>query len=405
MDQPKVSGLIARVQRRVGDAKTGPLVAIALGWLLVLGARFLVPAVLPQVKASFKFDNASAGFAVTLVWMGYALMQFPAGVLVDRLGERMLLAGSLGLAGGSLVAMGTAPTPPVFLAACGMLGLSSGLYGPARGTVLSKIFTEGSGLAFGITLAAGSLGSAVLPYLTSLLLAMHGWRTLMTGLLGPFIAATVLTWWQVPPFGRDSGQRDRSVRDTATDVVGAITDPTLVRVVMAMTLMLFIFQGLTAFLPTYLIEEKGLGQQTAVGLFALLFLSGALSQVTAGRATDLFGVRRILLVVATLGALTLLALPLVEGVLPLAILVLLLGSRLAASPVTNNFVVGTLPDQVTGVSWGLLRTLFFILGSTGSWFVGTLADAGYFDSAFVVLAVLSACAAILYVSLPEETGA
>lgn len=37
-----------------------------------------------------------------------------------------------------------------------------------------------------------------------------------------------------------------------------------------MTLVLFVFQGLTAFLPTYLIEEKELGQARAVGLFARL---------------------------------------------------------------------------------------------------------------------------------------
>lgn len=116
----------------------------------------MVPAVLLQVKASFEFDNASAGFVVTLTWMGCALMQFPSGILVDRVEERVLLAGSFGPAGGSLVAMGTAPSPIVFPVACGLLGLSTGLYGPSRGTALSKIFSEGTGLASGITLAAGT---------------------------------------------------------------------------------------------------------------------------------------------------------------------------------------------------------------------------------------------------------
>lgn len=384
---------------------TGPLVSIALGWLLILGARFLVPAVLPQVKASFQFDNASAGFAVTLIWMGYALMQFPAGILVDWVGERVLLAGSLGLAGGSLVAMGTAPSPLVFLVACGLLGLSTGLYGPARGTALSKIFAEGSGLAFGITLAAGSLGSAALPYLSSQLIADHSWRALLTGLLGPFLAVAILAWWQVPALRGTTDGPNLSIKDTAGSVGEALTDPTLVRIVAAMTLMLFIFQGLTAFMPTYLIEEKGFSQATAVGLFALLFISGAVFQISAGRAADLVGVRRVLLFVGTLGILPLVAFPFVEGVVLLAALIFVLGSRLAASPVTNDFVVGTLPDQVTGVSWGLLRTLLFILGSTGSWFIGTLADAGYFDIAFFVLGALSAGAAILYFSLPAETGA
>lgn len=87
----------------------------------------------------------------------------------------------------------------------------------------------------------------------------------------------------------------------------------LVRVIMAMTLMLFIFQGLTALLSTYLIEEQGFGPVTAVGLFVLLSVRGTVFQVTAGRASGLFGIRRVLLVVATLGLLTMVALPVVEG--------------------------------------------------------------------------------------------
>ena len=39
--------------------------------------------------------------------------------------------------------------------------------------------------------------------------------------------------------------------------------------------MLFTYQALTAFLPTYLIQTKGLSQGTAAGLFALLFVAGA----------------------------------------------------------------------------------------------------------------------------------
>jgi hypothetical protein len=40
----------------------------------------------------------------------------------------------------------------------------------------------------------------------------------------------------------------------------------------------------------------------------------------------------------------------VEGVVPLAALIFVLGSRLTVSPVSNNFVVSTLSDQMTGIS-------------------------------------------------------
>ena len=89
------------VGRLRGGGRGWALLAIAVGWLFVLGGRFLVPAVLPQVKATFGLGNADAGVAISVLWATYALMQSPAGLLTDRLGERRLLAGSLLLAAGA----------------------------------------------------------------------------------------------------------------------------------------------------------------------------------------------------------------------------------------------------------------------------------------------------------------
>ncbi|ESS09392.1 MAG: sugar phosphate permease [uncultured archaeon A07HN63] len=77
--------------------------------MFVLGGRFLVPAVLPQVKDAFTVGDIGAGVAVTVIWATYGLMQMPAGILVDRVGERRLLAGSVVLTATSVVVIGGAP--------------------------------------------------------------------------------------------------------------------------------------------------------------------------------------------------------------------------------------------------------------------------------------------------------
>lgn len=89
--------------------------------------------------------------------------------------------------------MRTALMPAVFLIGWAILGLGTGSYSPPQETAVSKVFTEESGLAFGIMLTAGGIGSAALPYLSSQLIAAHGWRTLVTGILGPFLAVALLT--------------------------------------------------------------------------------------------------------------------------------------------------------------------------------------------------------------------
>ena len=91
-----------------------------------------------------------------------------------------------------------------------------------------------------------------------------------------------------------------------------------------------------------------------------------------------------------------------RAVLVLVALVVLLGIRLAIAPVTNAYVVAVLPDDVQGTAWGLLRTGFFLIGATGSTFVGALADIDLFDEAFLALGAITAVAVALYAVLPPR---
>jgi MFS family permease len=397
---------LVRIERVLrGDGRGWTLALVAAGWLTVLGGRYLFPAILPQVKDFFGVGNATAGLAVTTVWAAYAVMQFPAGMLTDRFGERALLGTSLALSAGAVVAVSLTPTFWLFVGGCALFGLGTGLYGPARGTALSKTFGEHDGTAIGLTLAAGSIGSAALPFVASVLVGPLGWQTTVALLAIPFLVVAVGIQWGVPkrtPVGGPAGRR------SAQEILGALetaVSRSTVIAASANTLMLFTLQGLTAFLPTYFITAKGLTQASAAGLFALFFLSGALFQSIGGSAADRYGNRAVLLVTAGFGILPLLALPFVEGIIPIGILTVLLGSRLTTNPVNNAYIIAVIPDAVQGTAWGFFRSGFFLLAATGSTVVGLFFDAGFADESFVVLAVLTALAAVCYVFLPARTSA
>lgn len=388
-----------------GDGRGWILFSVALGWAFTLGLRFLVPALLPQVKGAFDVTNATAGLAITALWVGYAVMQFPAGVMVDRFGERTLLTASLCLSGVSLCLLGLSPVFAVFFAASAAFGLGSGIYGPSRGTVLSRTFTTNAGAAFGITLAVGSLGSALLPNVATAVVGRVGWRFVLAGLAVPFFVAAALTWRVVPERSTaetNPAAADRSPRRLVRDIVNTLSDRSIRLATVAVALLLFVYQGLTAFLPLYL-QTKGLDQQTAALLFGLMFITGAMSQVVAGSAADRVGMKPVLLVVTAVGVVTPAVLTVTSGTAALAVVVAVLGSRMAVNPVTNAYIVGALPDQIEGAAWGFIRTAFFLVGATGSTFVGFFADAGQFDLAFLALAGLSAVALGCYALLPGET--
>ena len=384
-----------------GDGRGWTLLAIASGWVFVLGGRFLVPAVLPQVKAAFAVSDAAAGVAITVIWAAYGLMQSPGGLLIDRLGERRLLAGSLLLTAVSVLVIGAAPAFLAFLVGCGAFGLATGLYGPARGTALSRTFSPHDGTAIGATLAAGSIGSAVLPLLAGALIGTYSWRLIVGGLGVPLVVVAGLVWWTVPETG---GSTD-GPRWQVSDLRAAFRNRGVVVGLVAATLMTFAFQGVSAFLVTYLVASKEVPQSTATAIFALLFVGGALSQVTSGGLADRFGDRPVLVVVSALSAPLLAAIPFVDGVVPIAFLSLLIGTRLGIVGVSNAYLIAILPERVTGTAWGTLRTASFLLAAGGSTLVGTMADAGLFDAAFLLLAALSALAAVCYTRLPSRASA
>jgi len=96
-------------------------------------------------------------------------------------------------------------------------------------------------------------------------------------------------------------------------------------------------------------------------------------------------------------------LPFVDGLAVLTVLSVLLGLRAGVGPLNNAYLVAVLPDEVEGVSYGLLRTVYLGIGATGSVAVGAFADADLFDEAFLVLGGLTAVVFGLYVLLPSRS--
>ena len=383
------------------DGRGWLLAAVGIGWLAALGMRFVVPALLPQIRADLGVSNTAAGVAITVIWITYGGMQFPAGAMIDRLGERRLLVGSAALGGGSLLVFASAPVFGVFLLACAAFGLGTGLYGPARATVLSRTFETRDAAAFGVVLAAGSIGAAALPLLAGVLSVRIGWR-LAIGVFTPlFLLAAVGLWRSVPPL-EGHPARGVSPREVVGKLRGAIGQRAVIVAASAQTLLLFSFQGLTAFLPTYLVVERGMSQELGAAMLALVFASGAVFQFGAGGLADRWGHHRVLFVVAAASVPPLVALPFVRGLPGIAAVAALFGVRAAVGSVSNSYVVRILPESVRGTAWGLVRSLFFVVGATGSAAVGAMADRALFDEAFFLLAGITAVGALLYLWLPPR---
>jgi MFS family permease len=390
-----------------GDGRGWVLLFVAGGWFFVLGTRFVFPALLPEIKAAFAISNTTAGAAITAIWIAYAAVQFPAGAFSDRVGERLVLVVGVLVATVAVAAVVLAPTFLLFLLAAVLFGLGTGLYGPPRVIVLSNTFSDWDrdSTAIALTFAAGSLGSAALPFVGGRLATALDWRAGFAAVLLPFALVSVGLWRFLPEHASTAEKAaGQSVRVVARRLAATVTNRAVLLAWAGMSLSLFVFQGVTSFLPTYLVSAKGLSTGTAATVFGAFFVVGAVAQPASGALGDRFGRRRVLVALAGVGAVPLVLLPFGSGLPVLAALAVFLGVGLGLGPLNNAYIADAFPDDVQGAGYGFVRTFHMAIGSTGAVVVGYFADASLFDEAFLLLAGLSLVSMLLYAGLPSTEG-
>ncbi len=378
------------------------LLGVAGGWFLSLGVRLVFPALLPYVRETFSLGLTTAGLLITVLWVAHALGQFPGGIIGDRLGEGNALVASTLVSGTMIAIVAASNTPFVLFLGTALFGFSTALFGPARFTILSTIYEERNGTAIGLTLAAGEAGNAILPVIAGVLAATASWR-LGFGVTVPlFFLMAVVIFRAVPRNVTEESAVDSLSLETVRYVARGIAERSILIVTGVHVCLFFVFQGFTGFYPTYLVEMKGLSPGLAAGLFGLFFASGVAGQPLAGAGGDRFGTRPALYVVIGVATLALAALPFVSGLSEVALLTVVASALLGVTPLTQTFLVNALPEDMKGSGLGLLRTGHIALGATGPLVVGVVADLGFFDGAFLGLAVVSGAGIVLTALVPDD---
>jgi FSR family fosmidomycin resistance protein-like MFS transporter len=172
-------------------------------WLIALvsAAHFISHYYIILLAPLFVFIRADYGVSYTQLGLAYvafnvvtALLQTPAGFLVDRIGAKPLLVAGVALGGAAIAVAALVDSFWVFVVMFGVAGLANTVYHPADYTLLSQgVSHERMGRAFSIHTFAGMLGGAAAPASLLLIHTFAGWRGAFLGAaaLG-FIIAAVL---------------------------------------------------------------------------------------------------------------------------------------------------------------------------------------------------------------------
>jgi ACS family D-galactonate transporter-like MFS transporter len=150
---------------------------LALGVLVNFFDRINLSVSRDALHDSFGLSLVAFGYLSSAFSWTYALMQMPAGVLLDRLGVRRIGRISAFLWSIASFAAAAAPSLTLFFGARFLLGVSESPTFPANAKALGYWFTrEERGLATAITDAAAKLSTAIGVPLIGLLLLYFGWR-------------------------------------------------------------------------------------------------------------------------------------------------------------------------------------------------------------------------------------
>jgi MFS family permease len=137
----------------------------------------LLPPILGQVREAFDVSYTQIALALTAFNVASALLQTPAGFLVDRIGPRLMLTAGLILAGAAITAAALLPGYWFFVIAYALMGVANTVYHPADYSILSAaIDGKKIGKAFSIHTFAGYLGFGVTPAMVLACAAIWDWR-------------------------------------------------------------------------------------------------------------------------------------------------------------------------------------------------------------------------------------
>jgi MFS family permease len=390
-----------------------------LVWLVGLShatnhfVMLIFPAVLLLVQQEFGLGYGSLGFFANVALFCYGAGALPAGMMADRLGGERILA--VWLLGGSLacIAIAWSNGPVGLVLGLAALGLFGSLHHPAGSGILVALRNVAGlemGRAFGLSGVLGNVGLAAAPVVAAMVAVRWGWRAAFLVATIPGLVLTLPVWRLQGPRPLDAPGPPASPMRRGKASWSDLTLPLLVLFLIE-TLMGFVFQGFSTFLPAHLAERASIPGLTAArvarggSLASLALLFGGFGHLLAGRLMTSRHRDRIFLVSMAGTALFLFAMGRAVG-LPLAVFSVALSvGYFSLGTISNTLIAFHTPPHLGGTAFGITFTLAFGVGSLASTAMGFVAQRFGLPAVFLSLGFVAAAAAVLICWFGAVTGA
>jgi MFS family permease len=355
------------------------------------GYSDLIYVMLPIWQAEFGLSYAALGLLRGVYAGTLASLQIPSGLVAERLGIAVVLAGGTALAGIGYVLAGVSNSFMLLLAALFVGGIGASTQHPLASALVARAFAGPRSLkALGTYNFAGDIGKMAVPAGVALLVMLMPWRGALALVGGLGLIAAVAIFRLTPRFAGETAHETAAREGVAALAPPRFGFPLLlsIGVIDSATRMAFLL-----FLP-FVLTQKG-ASLPSVGLaLTLVFAGGAAGKlVCAFLAARIGGFATVLLTEALTAVLVVALLPL--SLLPAMVLLPLIGVALNG---TSSVLYGSVPLMVTPERRARAFGVFY----TGTIGAGAVAPTlyGLAGDAFGVPAALMLVACIVLLTLP-----
>jgi MFS family permease len=250
----------------------------------------LLPPVFEVVRTELGVSYVALGAVLTMFNIVSALLQTPAGFLVDRVGSRPVLTGGMVVGILGLLVAATFPGYWSLIAAYALLGLANTVYHPADYAILSSTMPQRmAGRAFSFHQFSGFFGSGVAPACVLFLAAIYGWRGSFYVAAGmAAVVVTALVIWGAPLSAGAKAKRETDGKSATSGKAGLdlLLSPPILRNLFFFILLALSGGGIQTFSVVALGQINGTPAATANFALSAYLLLSAFGVLVGGYLAD-----------------------------------------------------------------------------------------------------------------------
>lgn len=379
------------------------VVILCLGWVSIWIYRSILTPIFPEIQETLNVtSNAEMGLIASFYFFAYTGMQIPAGMLVDRFGQKVVLIPGFLLFTAAALVIGNASSLSMVYLGSLMAGIGCGsYYGSAYSLSSKNIPAERRGLATAIINSGSAVGMGIGLIASSFFVKSlkMDWQ-LMLYMIAAILFLMVLVFAIVI---KPQQKENKTAVNAATDVNAPVAEGEKRNLFTSKMIAAYIIYFATCYgyymvvtwLPSFLQQERGF-QGVAIGFSSALVAFAAIpGALFFSRMSDKFRDKKVgLIIFLELCAAVMLIVTVIapnSTILLIGLILYGLLGKLAVEPILISYVADYAPKSGYGTSFGVFN--FFGMSSSviAPFLTGIISDhlgskqMGFYISAIILV--------------------